>query len=418
VPEQTSKLKWVSVYLALCVLPLFVFFMPILPAFTAHKSVTSLFIYIPDLCLLLTALLGWQIKQTRIFWAALSVLGLYHYLLHPSSLTPTDNARLVAFPILTVGLPLYFSILFTIKESKLASDHTVSRLLLAFFPLILLLALYAWAPDIPPKILYWSVLSNKASGWPEFCALSFALLGLVAYKLDDPKIKSFLTAFLIGMVPLYLGLYVGLVPNPLRSQAEISFHIIFSYSLLSIVFLHAILHMYWRRVYQDALTTIPNRQALDDHLHTLAGHFVLAMVDIDHFKKFNDSYGHAEGDNVLRMVAQHLQSHLGQKVYRYGGEEFCVVFEEAGLKEAEKMMDEARAQLEKRDFVIRTHRRRTGEEKEGKGKDMLDSKVRITISVGVAQADKKAAHFHEVIKNADQALYKAKSKGRNRVVVN
>ncbi len=86
---------------------------------------------------------------------------------------------------------------------------------------------------------------------------------------------------------------------------------------------------------------------MDERLHTLSGHYALAMVDIDHFKKFNDTYGHSEGDNVLRMVAQHLQEYLGDRVYRYGGEEFCVIFEGPTQESAVEMMEKARTSMEK-----------------------------------------------------------------------
>ena len=58
----------------------------------------------------------------------------------------------------------------------------------------------------------------------------------------------------------------------------------------------------------------------------LSGEYAIAMMDIDHFKSFNDNYGHDEGDNVLRLVGSMLNQELGDRVYRYGGEEFCAVF--------------------------------------------------------------------------------------------
>jgi GGDEF domain-containing protein len=139
------------------------------------------------------------------------------------------------------------------------------------------------------------------------------------------------------------------------------------------------------------------------------------MVDIDHFKKFNDTYGHAEGDNVLRMVAQHLEEHLGERVYRYGGEEFCAVFEKEGLAAAERMMDKTRASLEKRKFRLRQ-----GGRKEPGGffprKTTGGKIVHITVSVGVAAAAKDGSPYEQVIKKADKNLYEAKEKGRTRVV--
>ena len=64
--------------------------------------------------------------------------------------------------------------------------------------------------------------------------------------------------------------------------------------------------MYWEKVYIDELTGIPNRRAFDEYLKKLGRKYTIAMMDIDHFKKFNDTYGHSEGDNVLRFVAKHI----------------------------------------------------------------------------------------------------------------
>src|SRR4029077_7824091 len=76
----------------------------------------------------------------------------------------------------------------------------------------------------------------------------------------------------------------------------------------------------------DALTGLPNRRALDEALARLSGDYALAMVDVDHFKQFNDTHGHDAGDRVLRSVAQQLRATRGGQAFRYGGEEFCLLF--------------------------------------------------------------------------------------------
>ncbi len=416
--EKNPNLKWTVIYLVVCFLPVLAFFLSTQAAgIIHHRVVNNYLIYAPDLCLLLVAILGWQINQTRAFWASLALWGLYHYLLQPTSLFALETTRVKSFEITAVAFPLFLAILFSIKESKLFSDQTLTRLLLALCPFIFLTALYAWAPDIPPKVFFWNILSSKFAVWPDVTLLSLAILGLVFFFMDDAKIKPFLTAILTTLIPLYLALYVSLIPGAVTLKTDSSFHVILSMTALSAVLLHSILHTYWRRVYLDALTGIPNRQALDERLHTLSGAYALAMVDIDHFKKFNDTYGHEEGDNVLRMVAQHLQSHLGPKAFRYGGEEFCVVFEGVETAGAEKLMEETREGLEKRKFTIRARRRRKGEsERAFKARDG-GSSPKITISVGVALAGAKTTSSHQVIKKADQALYQAKDRGRNRIVM-
>lgn len=212
-----------------------------------------------------------------------------------------------------------------------------------------------------------------------------------------------------------------LITNAWPDQILRNFYVIVSFTTITVILLHSILRMYWQKVYVDILTGIPNRQALDERLHNLRDHYTLAMVDIDHFKKFNDTYGHAEGDNVLRMIAQHLEEHLGDRVYRYGGEEFCAIFEKEDSSEAFELMKKTQEALEKRKFYLR------GKDRE-KTTDLLKSltkkthphqgkPVKVTISAGVSSAKKEFKGFEEVIKRADHALYEAKEKGRNRVIM-
>ncbi len=77
-----------------------------------------------------------------------------------------------------------------------------------------------------------------------------------------------------------------------------------AFTVICAILLHAIFTIYWQRVYIDELTDVSNRRALDEKLATLNGEFAIAMMDIDHFKDFNDTYGHDEGDNVLRLVGR------------------------------------------------------------------------------------------------------------------
>jgi diguanylate cyclase (GGDEF)-like protein len=305
-----------------------------------------------------------------------------------------------------------------LKESRLWSDLSLARFLLSILPFVLLVCLYSWAPNIYQKLMFWGPSTlNQSFFFPKFTWVATALLLLVAYSIYDPKIKSFLVALCTAFVPLFFCIQVSLFGGAATSKLPVRIHVIVAFTVLTLILLHALLRMYWQKVYLDPLTAVSNRQAMDERLHTLGGDFCLAMVDIDHFKKFNDTYGHAEGDNVLRMVAQHLQEHLGDNVYRYGGEEFCAVFEKSHLEKAKEIMEKVRATLEKRKFILRGQRK-TGYsgipmpfQKEKGGR-----RAKITVSIGVASTTKTHKTAEEVIKRADHALYEAKEKGRNRVV--
>lgn len=160
----------------------------------------------------------------------------------------------------------------------------------------------------------------------------------------------------------------------------------------------------------DALTGLANRKLFDAKLHeetrsAEAGGEVLCllMADIDHFKSFNDSYGHRVGDEVLKIVARTLKEGVkGQDTAsRYGGEEFAILLPRTGLGGASAVAEQIRARLSRRTIT----NRRTGE-----------SYGAVTVSIGVAQYrfGEPLEHF---LQRADQALYRAKNGGRNRIAI-
>ena len=416
---MSDKTKWLSVYSAVAFVPLFVFWLQLGPQATSYPGIHNFLIFAPYVGLALIGILGWQINQTRIFWAALFLLFFYHSLLHPSS----GSIRGPVIQSIGAGFPLSLCVIFLLKENRLWSDKSLARLLLALTPFLLLACLLYWAPDIYQKIFFWSQDPPGVKNYriPPLCWASAGLFLLVVFFQPDQKIKPFLNSLLTSLIPFLFAIQTGLAaasPWETPRWTVTVFYTIISFTAITLILLHSILHMYWKKVYQDILTGVPNRQALDERLHTLSGEYALAMVDIDHFKKFNDTYGHAEGDNVLRMVAQHLEEHLGFRVYRYGGEEFCVVFEGNQAPGAFEMMDKTRGSLEKRKFRLRNQKRRKERAVDffTKKPIPLGKGVHITISVGVAAASKNSGDFESVIKKADQALYKAKDGGRNKVV--
>lgn len=175
----------------------------------------------------------------------------------------------------------------------------------------------------------------------------------------------------------------------------------------------ALLHASYRMAFVDTLTGLPNRRALDETLERLTGSYALAMIDIDHFKAFNDSYGHAAGDKVLREVAQTLRRHASGQAFRYGGEEFCVVYRGRESEKPALPLERARKAVGIQRMTITPLPSRRGARAKEKP---APREVAVTISAGVAQRTPERRGYDEVIKAADRALYKAKEKGRNRVV--
>ncbi len=169
--------------------------------------------------------------------------------------------------------------------------------------------------------------------------------------------------------------------------------------------------------YKDALTGISGRRALDDYLSTLGRHYAIAMLDVDHFKKFNDTYGHDVGDQVLKMVAAKVaQVQGGGKAFRYGGEEFTIVFNRKTADDAFVFLEAVRVSIQKYEMVLRgddrANNQKTGKEARGKTKPVKAKTVSVTISIGIANSTQGMSP-KDIIKDADQLLYKAKESGRN-----
>ncbi|MGH9858754.1 MAG: GGDEF domain-containing protein, partial [Candidatus Acidiferrales bacterium] len=140
------------------------------------------------------------------------------------------------------------------------------------------------------------------------------------------------------------------------------------------------------------------------------------MVDIDHFKKFNDTYGHDAGDQVLRKVAIHLAAVSGGgRAFRYGGEEFTVVFPGLSDKEAQPFLEALRVRIEDAGFRLRGALRPKRKPKERRARVRGGKKVHVTVSIGVAEYGGKLDSAQAVIDAADRALYRAKEAGRNQV---
>ena len=153
----------------------------------------------------------------------------------------------------------------------------------------------------------------------------------------------------------------------------------------------------------DRLTGLGNRAALDDRLQRLgaesAGHCAnlsLLMIDIDHFKAYNDAFGHLAGDDAIRAVAQVLRrcTRAGDFVARYGGEEFAIIAPDTNVEAARAIAERIRAEVANVGALYR----------------------KITVSLGVA-ASSSSASVHGLLHAADQALYAAKGAGRNCVRV-
>jgi GGDEF domain-containing protein len=194
----------------------------------------------------------------------------------------------------------------------------------------------------------------------------------------------------------------------------------------------AIVETSYLLAYHDELTALPSRRAFHDSLLRLEHPYSIAMVDIDHFKRCNDTYGHDMGDQVLRMVASRLaRVSGGGQAYRCGGEEFAIVFPGKTTADVLEHLETLRSDIESSTLRLRGPDRR----QEPRGPDRRNQRGRartghairqlsrapasdllsVTASMGVATSSGATAQVKDVIKAADEALYGAKEAGRNRI---
>ena len=184
--------------------------------------------------------------------------------------------------------------------------------------------------------------------------------------------------------------------------------------------------------YHDELTTLPSRRAFNDALMRLQAPYCIAVVDIDHFKRFNDTYGHDVGDQVLQLVAGNLSRVTGGgRAYRCGGEEFTILFPGKSMPDVTSHLEDLRKAIEASTFHMRGQDRRKiprgpdrrlqkDTERTRRGQAKLEPEISsrllsVTASIGVATSSRKDSNPDSVLQAADKALYRAKANGRNRV---
>lgn len=169
--------------------------------------------------------------------------------------------------------------------------------------------------------------------------------------------------------------------------------------------------------FNDELTGIPGRRSLSQYAQEVSQQYVVVMIDIDFFKKFNDQYGHDAGDDVIKLVASKIaKTGNGAKAFRYGGEEFTLIFDGVSIDEVRETVEDLRVQLETYPVKIRNNKRSiksaANSKNRGKPKIQADT-VKVTCSFGISESNAGRKDFKATIKRADAALYKAKKGGRN-----
>ena len=355
-------------------------------------------------------LIGWRFHRSRLLFALLVLALADRTLLHFASAHSLARDRVV-FQAIAVLLPLNFAALALTAERGFLTPPGLVRLTLILGQVVLVSILDRATPGVTAAVLHSRLLPGWMFTWTPIADAAllafFVAAGLLAARqLLSPTQTG--RSFSWALLPAFIGLSVVRPGSPGFS----TFYLATSALILIVAVVEASYHM----AYQDSLTGLPARRALNEALLRLGGHYSVAMIDVDHFKRINDRHGHDVGDQVLRMVAAKLaQVPGGGKAYRYGGEEFAVIFAGRSAEQCLPDVEELRKTVEETRFILRSRFR----SKKKKEKVVTDrgpgQRVPVTISIGVAEKTDRYLKSDQVIKAADRALYRAKEGGRNQV---
>lgn len=348
-------------------------------------------------------LLGWRLRRSRLVFALLA-LGLAWALI-----TAWMPDAPTAFQLVAILLPLDLAIVALLPERGVL---TPAGLWQGAAALVAVTAAAVIARD-----------AGTGPAWPPLLH-TFAPPAFSAWT---PLGQPALLAFLVSACAVAAGRWVGRDATGrgylwALAAAFLALHArdgglnrTLFFAAAGAVLVIGVIELSYRLAYNDGLTGLPGRRALKEALDRVGGAYAVAMADVDHFKRFNDTYGHEVGDEVLRAVATRLKEALPDaEVFRYGGEEFAILFPRRNAEQCLPMLEAAREAVAAEEFTVRGRRR--PRKKPAKPRSRRgQTRETITVSLGVAQADRRHGSAEEVIAAADRALYRAKENGRNRV---
>ncbi|MBU3146590.1 GGDEF domain-containing protein [Clostridium sp. CF012] len=349
-------------------------------------------------------ILSIRFNQGRVFLIIL-LLTLFELFLnyYPGLSINITSYSQVLYPVMCMLIPLNIVTFSYLKERGIFSLWGKIRI---SFILIELFVIYKIAVSNDPSIQ--NILNYKFINLPlektimHQIALLIFLLTLIFFIIKAYVKNSVFEVRLVGVI---ISVFTALF----FINDKISFSIYLSAAGLMLII--SIIEDSYSMAYLDELTGIPSRRALREDLMKLGNKYVIAMVDIDFFKKFNDTYGHDVGDDVLKLVASNLmQVTGGGKAFRYGGEEFTILFPGKAINDVIPHLETLREQVSKSGYTRKPSKAQSSKSKRGNSIQLF-----VNISIGVCEKSSKYKNSSDVMKGSDKALYRAKKKGRNRV---
>ena len=397
---------------------LVVFFLPgglvVLATFLAiHYSTLTPWIdrieqVVPYFILCIGIILGWRFHRSRlalvILVLFLSERSLYYFGAGGSFSFGRDYSVFLSNCIL---LPVNVALFYLVKERGIFNLRGIARIVFIFMQPFAIFLLLRLQPDI------FQNLSHQFIQHPVLDKLPMPQLVVLIYGLIT---LIFMAGSLFGKGgPIVRGFFWALIATLLALLAENNGNSpTLYYSAAGLIIIMSVIETAYAMAFQDELTSLPARRALNTALPGLGKRYAIAMLDIDFFKKFNDRFGHDVGDQVLSMVASHLNRvGGGGRSFRYGGEEFTILFSGKSREDVIPHLERLRESIEAAQFVLRGKSRPKKPPRKLKKVKAEPKSVSVTISIGVAEPDKNRAKPASVLKAADQALYRAKKRGRN-----
>jgi diguanylate cyclase (GGDEF)-like protein len=364
----------------------------------------------PYAVLVVGVFMGWRFSRSRLIFT-LIVLTLADQAFLRLQFDPQGDIirNQVIYNIITLLVPANFIGISFIKERGILNLRGIGRL-----GLIL----------IQPVLVYLIIKYEYISSLKFLGVDIFRISFMEAFAIGQIPLLVFLSAFIFTIVNFALkkdivegGFFWALLCSFMAlfpgQATEVS---TFYFSSAGFILIMSILEYSHNVAFKDELTGLSTRRALFESFLKLPNRYSIAMVDIDHFKKFNDQFGHDVGDQVLRMVASRLQRvNGGGKVFRYGGEEFTVVFPGKGANEARIYAENLRKSISDSPFIIRSPKRPQKKPDDLENAPKSRKQTKITISIGIAERNENLNEPDDVMKAADEALLRAKKGGRNRV---
>jgi GGDEF domain-containing protein len=367
-------------------------------------------------------LLSWRFHSSRAFSAVLVLYLAGQALPYFFSSAFPPQSGIIAITSVGILLPLNF-VLFSFSEERgFSSSNLASTGILLFAESVIVLVLCRPAPFTSAhRIAHSSHLPLPFS--VEICFAAAAIILLIRFALfRQPTESGFLCALAACFLALDFG-GSGRIPSSYFAAA-------------AFILAGAVVEKSYLLAYQDELTSLPSRRAFNDALLRLTAPYSVAVADIDHFKRCNDTYGHDTGDQVLRLVATRLaRISGGGQAYRCGGEEFMILFPGKTATDVLEPLENLRRAIESSKLRLRGPDRRqqprgpdrrnqrargrveTGRAIRQLAQSARPAEISVTVSIGVATPAAVEQSVQEVIRAADKALYRAKSSGRNRIEI-